>query len=330
MITRVRAWDRLLALVAGMGVAYCVAGWETGEEALKEYSENMAIFEAQQESWNALAQEVRNDERNQPPEMPLLKQHIQGYIVFRKPESRTKLQDLLGCKAHVENAKGSHEQNKAYCTKEATGVDVIEFGTMPRTGQRSDLDAIRMELQGPGSRAARLMNITTGYFSTWVRNYRALGAYVDMYDQSKMENREGPPQIFTYWGDAGTGKTRRVYEESPNVFNVPVSSNDSLWFDGYNGHDDVLFDDFYGGIKFGKMLKLLDRYPIQVPVKGGYVKWQPKRIYMTSNTNPKDWYPGVPAESRRGLRRRMTENGSRILRFVKPMMLVDPDERKEG
>lgn len=41
------------------------------------------------------------------------------------------------------------------------------------------------------------------------------------------------------------------------------------------------------------MLKMLDKYPIMVDIKGGRVPFLFSKIYITSNVDPKDWYPNV-------------------------------------
>lgn len=120
--------------------------------------------------------------------------------------------------------------------------------------------------------------------------------------------RPAPPQIWTFWGKTGTGKTRRVWEFA-NVDELWVHPGDR-WFDGYDSQRAVLFDDFDGSwFKLSYLLKLLDRYMMQVPVKGGYVWWNPKTIYLTSNINPKDWYPQANEEHKAALKRRLTEFG---------------------
>jgi len=52
----------------------------------------------------------------------------------------------------------------------------------------------------------------------------------------------------------------------------------------------VVIDDFYGWLPLNFMLQLMDRYPMQVPVKGGYVNWAPRFIYITSNKHYVHWY----------------------------------------
>lgn len=42
-------------------------------------------------------------------------------------------------------------------------------------------------------------------------------------------------------------------------------------------------DDFYGWIKYDDLLKICDRYPYSVPIKGGYEIFVTKNIWITSN-----------------------------------------------
>ena len=52
----------------------------------------------------------------------------------------------------------------------------------------------------------------------------------------------------------------------------------------------MVIDDFYGWIRLDEMLRILDRYPHRVEVKGGMVQFLAEKIYITSNVEPKDWY----------------------------------------
>lgn len=109
-----------------------------------------------------------------------------------------------------------------------------------------------------------------------------------------------------YWGRTGAGKTRSVYDNLPSLDSLFVYAG-SGWFDGYDGQPIVLFDDFGGHeFKISYLLKLLDRYPIRVPVKGGFVHWAPQEIYITSNIDPHNWYSNANPEHVRALLRRIT------------------------
>jgi len=67
--------------------------------------------------------------------------HIQGYISFFKKKRMSSVKNIVGTGAHVEVAKGTPAQNKAYCTKEESRlVGPWEYGTLPGgKGKRNDI-----------------------------------------------------------------------------------------------------------------------------------------------------------------------------------------------
>lgn len=129
--------------------------------------------------------------------------------------------------------------------------------------------------------------------------------------------RKYPPSVVVYWGATGTGKTKSVWDNLTSyddLWQYPGSG----WFDGYVGQKLVLFDDFNGGeLKLTMLLKVLDRYPMQVPVKGGFANWCPKEIYITSNIDPNNWFPNANAEHVRALKRRFTN----VVKFEEPTIV---------
>jgi len=90
--------------------------------------------------------------------------------------------------------------------------------------------------------------------------------------------------VFVLVGTAGSGKTRLVFQKCPSLWIAPDPS--LKWFDGYGGEEDVLLDDYRGGADDAFLLRVLDRYPLTVPIKGGFVVWKPTRIFITSNDEP--------------------------------------------
>nr|WQA30148.1 MAG: rep protein [Cressdnaviricota sp.] len=88
-----------------------------------------------------------------------------------------------------------------------------------------------------------------------------------------------------------------------------------MWFDGYTGQKRVIFDDFRPWwCEFSWLLRLLDRYPIQVPVKGGFVNFIPEELIITTNKNPEESF-GIyrSNEDLQQLRRRL----NRVVHFAK-------------
>ena len=62
------------------------------------------------------------------------------------------------------------------------------------------------------------------------------------------------------------------------------------WFDGYEGHEKTLFEEYRGQMPFGHMLMLLDRYDARVQYKGGSMQFCSTKIAITSPLHPMLWY----------------------------------------
>ena len=93
------------------------------------------------------------------------------------------------------------------------------------------------------------------------------------------------------FGPSGCGKTRSFVREQPDGCCLPV--NNGFWFDGYEGHDAVLLDEFAGKMSKWSLVdtkRIIDTYTPNVPVKGSFVNWRPTKIYIATNVHPKDWY----------------------------------------
>ncbi|MDB4302203.1 hypothetical protein N9924_01410 [bacterium] len=224
--------------------------------------------------------------------------HLQGFISFKNKIGFKRAKGLICDRAHFESAKGTPKQAANYCTKDG---DFEEWGQVPYgQGHRSDLKQVIEKLQN----GATMRAIAKDHPSDIIR----YGSGIIRARQFYRPKREKPPTIWVLWGRTGTGKTRRVWEYA-DLDELWVHSGDR-WFDGYDGQRGVLFDDFDGSwFKLTYLLKLIDRYVMQVPIKGGFQWWCPTTIYITSNLNPTDWYPTANEEHKRALKRRLREFG---------------------
>lgn len=144
-----------------------------------------------------------------------------------------------------------------------------------------------------------MKEIAEEHFGAFMRYERGIRSYINIH----AERRSWTTEVLVYWGLTGTGKTKTAYEKDPCLY----SHAGGMWFDGYSGEDTVLFDEFTGSsFPLPYLLKLLDRYPMQVQVKGGFVNWKPRTIIITSNFAPDSWYSGASQEHRDALKRRIT------------------------
>jgi len=220
--------------------------------------------------------------------------HLQGYVEFSAQLSFNVVRELLAG-AHCEARRGSAQQAADYCKKEG---DFHEQGEISNPGKRTDLqDACALVTSG-GS----LRRVAQDHPETFVRYHRGLAA-LRLLTQSR---RSDPPTVTVLYGLTGTGKSRTAREmcEDPYVWGPEMGS----WFDGYDAHTNVIFEEFRGQLPFGFVLRLLDRYDCQVQVKGGSAQFVATTIVITSPVHPREWYTQLADNDKLDqLMRRITE-----------------------
>lgn len=217
--------------------------------------------------------------------------HFQGYTEFVKGVRISTIQRKFPG-IHVEKRQGTADEARDYCIKQDTrlpGCEPSECGTFTPgrgPGYRTDLnDAAERISKGESLKAVAIDDPVL-----FVKYHRGLTALQTILRPHK---RTWKPSVIILWGPPGTGKTRSVYDTHgfEDVYEVPTPrSGSEVWFDGYNGQEVILVDDFYGWLKWSFLLKFIDRYPQDLPVKGGFTPNLAKHIYFTSNADPQQWY----------------------------------------
>jgi len=211
--------------------------------------------------------------------------HYQGYIEFSNPRAMSSVKRLVGKRTHVEVRRGNAKQAREYCRKNDTRVaGPWEYGefTEPRPGNRTDIhDAITTL-----ARTRSLRDVAVEHGSSFIKYHRGFSRYL----QVTSSRRSEAPKVSLYFGPTGTGKTRKAIEENESYFR---KHPDTKWFDGYTGQKVLLLDDFSGAsskMSLNYLLQLIDRYPMDVEVKGGYESLQATTIIITTNNHPNLWY----------------------------------------
>lgn len=233
--------------------------------------------------------------------------HLQGFVSFRTKTSFGGAKSLVGSRSHVERARGKPSQAAEYCKKEG---DFVEFGEVPKgSGTRTDLSSVVARVKS-GATKGEILEENPLLLARYPRFFSELFLTFGV-------SRNWETQVFVYYGETGIGKTKRAFEEALN----PYMHSGGVWFDGYDGESDVIFDDFGGSeFKLTYLLKLLDRYPMRVPIKGSFVNWVPKRIWITSNYSPNSWFPNAKDEHVKALLRRL----SKVVRFRRLINVLNP------
>lgn len=202
-----------------------------------------------------------------------------------------------------------------------------ETGQRPRgTGQgaRNDIHTLWERVVAGSSESAIALDPSTG--PSYIKYHRGVARTATLFraERRKTALRAGgtgpAPTIFVFWGPTGTGKSRRAYQEAAEAEKDLIcvefgNGGNANWFPAAVEEDEnawILLDDFYGGMAWHALLRLLDRYATTVQFKGGSATIRPERIYITSNKNPLSWYADEPGREKSALLRRIRQGGGGI------------------
>lgn len=205
--------------------------------------------------------------------------HLQGYLELEKQVRFSTFKKKLP-RAHFEQRQGTAAQASAYCSKEDKAAYV--YGQISAPGTRTDLETLATQISSGLSRR-ELAEVNPVAILQYARGVDALQSLL-----SKPRSADTPKDVSVYHGSTGTGKTRTAFEQHPDAY--MWGPENGKWFNGYDGHKVVIMDEFRGQLPFGFLLRLLDRYPMQVETKGGMVQFVADTIIITSPKHPELWY----------------------------------------
>lgn len=221
--------------------------------------------------------------------------HLQGYIYFENAKTLLGLRRLMG-DIHFDIANGDPLDCSNYCKKGEQPHDewdamkelgptwglnavVYEGGVLPQAGRRNDISNVREVADEGGMRA-----VVAGDFG-----YQAC-RHAELYLKYAEQPRQRPPQVVWLWGDTGAGKSRMAAILGGD--DCYWKGDRSKWFNGYDRHRCVIFDDLDGQWEIGSrdmLLTLLDRYPRWVETKGGSRQFVADRIIITCQDSPETY-----------------------------------------
>lgn len=231
------------------------------------------------------------------------KHHLQGFIIFVNEVGPKSVKSVLDNACHIEMMNGSIEDNLKYCSKDESKLDggrIIKVGDTPTgRGSRSDLKECAKAIIDGHMTVKELMYDHPELYLQYRNGWN------DLENVARGKARDFKTKVEVYYGASGTGKTRKAVDENKDCYMLRRSNGSNVWFDGYEYNDTVIIDDFYNWIPFDMMLRLLDRYAMQVDVKGGSMQFNSKKIIITSNKSPLEWYPNLSTEHKIALLRRI-------------------------
>lgn len=249
--------------------------------------------------------------------------HIQGYLEITKSQRLTFFKNLIGNRAHIENVRGSSEQNIHYCTKPVQLADntpcMCQHCTKARMAlpnwlkpevfgsPATDLtgngfwESIYLMIQGGNENKIDERQVEKEIVEKYPQAIPSLSKIRDYQKSLKLraiENKNvvhpeiNDRKIRAIWlyGPAGSGKSHAVWNLVPReqLYSVGEGING---FDDYMNQAVILWDDFDPKIvRFKTMLRLLDVHPVQLMCRYNN-KWAYYNdIFITHINKPQDVY----------------------------------------
>lgn len=218
--------------------------------------------------------------------------HYQVCVAFSKKVSLAGLKGTFGSGVHAELTRS--EAAEAYCHKEESRIsEPFEFGAKPiRRNSKTDWESV-----WTSAKSGDIMAIPA---NVRVVSYRTLRAIAS--DYSTCVGIEKTVSVF--WGSTGTGKSRRAWDEA-GIDAYSKCPRSKFW-DGYQDQQNVVVDEFRGGIDVSHILRWTDRYPVRIEIKGSSRPLNAQRMWITSNVDPSRWYPELDEATNNALLRRLT------------------------
>lgn len=210
--------------------------------------------------------------------------HLHVYITFRKTYTLRSLKKLHS-KCNWSKASANEMFGLNYTNK--IDSEIVYDEDKGKQGKRNDLEEAIENLKLGG-----LDEVAESNPVAFVKYHRGLDALRQRLVKRKTYYET---EVIYIWSEEkGIGKSRMAREIDPLLYNVTEPNNDGkVWFDGYEGEETILLDDFYSWIKYSLILQYLDVYPMRVFTKGSSVKREWTRVIITSNVPPEEQYQGV-------------------------------------
>lgn len=225
--------------------------------------------------------------------------HWQLLAAFNKKVSLAQVKTYFCPQAHVELTRS--EAADSYVHKDDTALVETRFEIGKKSLKRNskeDWDKVYQD--------AKQGNIDNIPPDILIRNYNSI-------KRIRVDNMQPvwrhDINVKVYWGGSGLGKTRRAWFEAGD--NVYVKDPNTKWWDGYRGEAKVIIDEFIGTISIAHILRWLDRYPCFAEIKGFTVPLTATEFWITSNIDPREWYPDAKPEQVTALLRRCN-----VVRFL--------------
>lgn len=218
--------------------------------------------------------------------------HLQCYVYLKNAITRKALSKKIP-RAFLEEQKGTNHQAASYCKKEG---NYVEYGEIPKKGARNDLKDLKDDIKN----GMKMIDIVEKYPAQSLRYMNNITKMISIFNDNKAKNTPfRKVTVHVLFGETGCGKTSSVFKDcSPEIpYQLLKSSGSTIWWEHYQNDKIILIDDFYSWISWNEILRILDGYPLALNVKHSSAHAFYDTVYITSNSEPNDWYPNIVDKS---------------------------------
>lgn len=223
--------------------------------------------------------------------------HLQGYLQLSKATAGQTIKNqskLLRLWMTPANGQGTSARD--YCLKE--DKDAYQFGNFidhAATASRANAKkgnaastAMWKDLKDRIFAGATEKHILDSHPHIFFKHHTGITKAVGL--ANAIPKRTEKTCVHVLIGPPGCGKTSYATHLAGQDGYYLYSSPNKVWWSNYDGTSTVLMDDFHGNYPFGDFKLLTDKYAHQVPVHGNLINFNPKKIIVTSNLYPEDWW----------------------------------------
>lgn len=245
--------------------------------------------------------------------------HMQAYFESNVRLTFTRLQSKLSefgwLGVSTRTADASSWVNYRYCTKEDshTGRFRLVKGTFvrPRRAEEGKGESALSRMAADIKAGRGLRYIASEHLQAFLRHSSGVPTAISLLSADREGSDRYKIGCIILTGVTGTGKSwwARQYAawRKQDIFAaiLPDTASGRPWFDGYRGERVLLIDDLNSDrdgrlvLSRGRLLRLLDFYPLQIDCKGSFVWAQWDTIIITSNYSPESLFGNDDALMRR-------------------------------
>jgi len=224
-------------------------------------------------------------------------EHHQGYIEFATPRKFSTIKNFfssenIGVDAFISQRQYARASCVNYVKK--TGKfeykahtrigEMFEYGEFSQSGSANVIkEMIELKKQG-----AAVTEIYESHPYEYARYNKFVNKMALEYKAEHYKKNRRQLQVTYIYGSAGVGKTRYVMDKygDENVFRLTDYGNYNNGkpnFDGYNGQDVIVLEEYRSSIKFSILMSMLDVYHFDLPARYHDKVACYTKVYILSN-----------------------------------------------